>query len=208
MGKEVWISTAPAHASNLRPLKHSFSDNEDTLAMARDTRKRNDAGESLSAQNFPAEIFGAPHAKEKDYRLPNIFFAGSYWAVSQRAADVLRQFDLGGGGLYPVRVYKKDRKTLVDGEWLCINFGNVKHAFLPDESRNFWAGSAGKWVGRAAMTDYDTALSPIALTGPDIWIDPIVRDAIFFSDGLGRALKKAKADKGFFLNRCRVLGLG
>ncbi|KKC24045.1 hypothetical protein WP12_21535 [Sphingomonas sp. SRS2] len=121
---------------------------------------------------------------------------------------MLRQFDLGGGGLYPVRVYKKDRKTLVDGEWLCINFGNVKHAFLPDESRNFWAGSAGKWVGRAAMTDYDTALSPIALTGPDIWIDPIVRDAIFFSDGLGRALKKAKADKGFFLNRCRVLGLG
>src|SRR4051812_22094490 len=42
-------------------------------------------------------------------RLPNIFHAGSFWVVSKAAANVLRQFDLGAGGLYPVKVFKKDR---------------------------------------------------------------------------------------------------
>jgi hypothetical protein len=201
----AWISTAPAHASNLRSLRHSFSDDEATLLMARNCRKRNEAGESLGADCFPAQIFGAPHAKDKDYRLPDIAFAGSYWFVSKRAAEVIRQFDLGNGGLYPVEVLKKDRQTLVDGEWLCINFGNAKRTFLPQQSSNVDPRSAGQWLPSSMMTDGNMALSTDALAGPDLWIEPVVRDGIFFSEGLGKALKKEKVDKGFFLKRCRVL---
>jgi|1186.fasta_scaffold506511_2 hypothetical protein len=86
--------------------------------------EQNDAGEPLKAESFPAEIYGAPSATESDYRLPNIFHAGSFWVVSKAAANVLRQFDLGAGGLYPVKVFKKDRQTALGDEWFCINFGN------------------------------------------------------------------------------------
>ena len=45
------------------------------------------------------------------YRLPHLFYGYGYWVVSGVAADILRTFDLGRGGLYPVRVLKKDRRT-------------------------------------------------------------------------------------------------
>jgi hypothetical protein len=172
-------------------------------------RHRNDAGDSLDQSCFPEEIFGAPHARESAYRLPDIFFAGTYWAVSKAAADALRQFDLGGGGLYPVKVLKKDRQTPVGGEWFCINFGNRKEAFLLSESvpmRQTYVRNGEKaWGLKSVLKDGDIALSQAANEGPDIWLEPLVADAFFMSDGLGRALKKAKADKGFFLHKCRVV---
>lgn len=210
MNDYVWMSTAPGHASNLRPLRHTFSEPEEKREFASQCRKHNMAGASLGAECFPEEIFGAPNAKDKDYALPDIFFAGSYWAVSARAADVLRQFDLGSGALYSVQVTKKDRQTEVPGPWFCINFGNVKRAFLPSESKNaedeYWIRPGVKgWIARAAMKDGDFAVSKEARKGPDIWIDYDVGDAIFLSRALGDALKKAKADKGFFMKKCRVV---
>lgn len=202
----VWVSAAPAHPSNLRPLTHSFREPEEKLDFARECRKRNEAGESLGPECFPEEIFGAPHAKESNYGVPHLFFAGSYWGVSKAAADVLRQFDLGGGALYPVRFLKKDRNTPVPGEWFCLNFGNTKAAFLPEESHRVRAASGGKqWTAPFVPRDGDIAVGSLACAGPDIWTDPKVRDAFFLSDALRAALKKAKADKGFFLTKCRVV---
>jgi hypothetical protein len=65
------------------------------------------------------EILSTRAASRKKYlalrmrELPDIFCAGTVWAISKAAADVLRQFDLGGGGLYPVKVFKKDQQTPV-----------------------------------------------------------------------------------------------
>jgi hypothetical protein len=148
---------------------------------ARACRVRNDAGDSLDQSCFPEEIFGAPDAREGHYRLPDIFFAGSFWAVSKAAADVLRQFDLGGGGLYPVKVLKKDRQTPVGGEWFCINFGNRKAAIAVPEStslRDRYIRPKEKgWFPKATIKDGDIAVSKTACSGPDIWIDPQVGDA-------------------------------
>jgi hypothetical protein len=179
------------------------------MAHARACCSRNDAGDSLDESCFPKEIFGAPQAKESDYRLPDIFFAGSFWVVSKAAADVLRQFNLGSGGLYPVRALKSDRQTPVGGEWFCINFGNRKAALAVPASasmreRYIRNGEKG-WFPKAVIKDGDIAVSRTACVGPDIWIDPQVGDAFFVSDALATALKKAKADKGFFLHKCRVL---
>jgi hypothetical protein len=207
MSDTVWISVAPGSATNMRPLKHSFSETDqrkDAIVWG----EQNDSGESLTAEYFPSEIYGAPNAKETDYRLPDIFFAGSFWAVSKAAADVLRQFDLGDGGLYPVKVLKKDRHTPVDGEWFCINFGNTKEALLLSDSapmRETYVRYGVKgWRPKAVLNDGDIAVSRAVDGGPDIWIDPVVANAFFLSDALGSALKKAKADKGFFLHRCRI----
>ena len=51
-----------------------------------------------------------------------------YWVVSGVAADILRMFDLGRGGLYPVRVLKNDRR--------CLNFGNQKTVLVTEQSKN------------------------------------------------------------------------
>ncbi|MFL9498842.1 imm11 family protein [Rhodopseudomonas palustris] len=208
MSDTVWISIAPGSGTNLRPLRHSFSETEQRqVAIA--WGDQNVAGEPLKAECFPSEIYGAPDARESAYRLPDIFFAGSYWAVSKAAADVLRQFDLGGGGLFPVKVLKKDRQTPVGGEWFCINFGNKKAALALDDSTSlrdrYIRPRERGWFPKTTTKDGDIAVSKNACSGPDIWIDPQVGDAFFLSDELGKALTKAKADKGFFLRKCRVV---
>ena len=209
MSNTIWISSAPANPTNLRPLRHSFSD-DDQIKNAIAWGNQNMAGEPLKAECFPSEIYGAPHAKDSDYRLPNIFFAGSFWAVSKAAADVLRQFDLGAGGLYPVKVFKKDRQTPIGGEWFCINFGNRKEAVAVPESMSslndqYIRPGVKGWIPKFAIDDGGIAVSKAACSGPDIWIDPQIGDAFFLSDALAMALKTAKADKGFFLHKCRVL---
>lgn len=209
MSDTVWISIAPGHGSSLRPMANSFMVNDELLKHASACRARNDAGEPLDKSCFPDEIFGAPHARESNYKLPDLFFAGSVWAVSKAAAEVLRQFDLGGGGLYPVKVFKKDRQTPVGDGWFCINFGNRKKALLASESTSmrerYIRPKEKGWFPKGVINDGDIAVSSGALSGPDIWIDPQVGHAFFLSDALGTALKKAKADKGFFLHKCRAV---
>lgn len=208
MNDTVWISVAPWHGSNLRAIANSFTVSDDLLKHASECRAANNAGESLDQNCFPKEIFGASDSSESDYELPNLFFAASVWAVSKAAADVLEKFDLGGGALFPVKVLKKDRQTPVGGEWFCINFGNRKSALLESQSSSLRQGyirpKEKGWLPKA-MKDGDVAVSSAACSGPDIWIDPQVGDAFFLSDALGKALKKAKADKGFFLHKCRVI---
>jgi hypothetical protein len=192
----------------MRPLTYYFGDNEnidDEIAWC----ARNISGDAVVAECFPPVIHGMPDAKESSYNLPHIFNASNYWVASKAAADVVRQFDLGGGGLYPVKLLKKDRETPVVGEWFCINFGNRKEALLVSESvplRETYVREGVKgWRLRAVLKDNDIAVGRVAVDGPDIWIDPIVAYSIFFSDALGKALKSAKADKGFFLHACRVI---
>ena len=90
MGDYVWLSTAMADPRHLRPLTHSFSDSEERMNYARECRKRNDAGERLGRECFPEMIFPSEFSKAPPKSLPDIFFAGSFWAVSERSADVLR----------------------------------------------------------------------------------------------------------------------
>lgn len=199
----VWISTAPGHASNQRSLRHSFSETEKQFAI--DCRWKNESGESLGPDCFPKQIYGAPNAKEKDYLLPDIFFAGSYWVVSKNAADVLRQFNLGNGALYPVEVLKNDRQTPVGGEWFCINFGNVKQALIPEASPKIKPFPVNRWAPPFVNEDDGITVSQTALSGTDIWVDPLLVQSFFLSDPLAKALKKDKVDKGFFLKKCRVI---
>jgi hypothetical protein len=207
----IWISTAPGHAGNMRPFKHDvverdrerFENGPDRVVT------KIKEGYPLSVEDLASEIFGTVSAEEKDYRLPDLFHAYGYWVVSSTAADVLRSFDLGGGGLYPVKVMKQDRATPVRGDWFCINFGNRKSAIVPGASpkmrhRYIRNGEKG-WFPPFVTKDGDVAVSLAALSGPDIWIDPDVGDAFFVSNALAKALKKAKADKGFFLSKCRVI---
>ena len=208
MSATVWISTAPGHASNMRRLKHSFS-NVEQEKLGLEWARRNIDGESLTAEFFPGAIWGISSAGESDYKLPHIFRAGDVWVVSGGAAEVLRQFDIGEGGLYPVKVMKKDQVTPIGDGWFCINFGNRKSAIVPSESPNMYHdyirnGEKG-WFPRAVLKDGDVAVAASALQGPDIWIDLDVGDAIFLSGRLAKALKKTKVDKGFFLSKCSVI---
>lgn len=188
------------------PLATDLTEKDNLRAI--EALNRNDAGEPLSVDWFPTLVWPSDDAKGPIGKLPDFFPANTFWVASQACADVLRRFDLGQGALYPVKVVQKDRSTPVPGSYYCLNFGNVKQAFLPDESprasKNEGAVT-GMWFPPFAMKDGDVAVSASAEAGPDIWIDPLLKMAFFVSDPLAKALKAADVGRPFGLRKCRVL---
>lgn len=207
MSNVVWASNAMINPAMLRPFSNCFDDgSEKGRDLYTKGYRGNNAGESLSADYFPPEIFVSKDA-DRDYeKLAELFFAGSYWVVSGEVADVMRQFDMGQGHLYPTEVFRKDRKTPIGDKWFCLNFGNVKQALLPDQSLGLRPLGPSKtfWM-LSDLSDNSIALNNTALNGPDIWVDAIFGNVFFVSSRLSNALKMAGVSRAFGLKKCRVI---
>jgi hypothetical protein len=215
MGDVVWVSNAMNDTRLVKAMWNDWADKDHDHLVA--IQQAIQAGQPLSVSEFPQAIWArsAQDGREIDLgglggngpikHLPHLFFGYGFWVVSQAAADVLRQCDLGGGGLYPVKIFQKDRKTQVEGAFFCLNFGNVKHAFLPGHSTNIMDWPVDRWRLGFVPKDYDAEVSNLALVGPDIWIDPSLAHSFFISDRLRSTLKKAKLDGAFRLFKCRVV---
>jgi hypothetical protein len=204
----VWASNAMINPAMLRPISNCFDDgSEKGRELYTKGYRGNLAGESLPAEYFPPEIYVRKDADRNYEKLPELFFAGSYWVVSGEVADVMRKFDLGFCNLYPTKVFRKDRKTPIGDRWFCLNFGNVKRAYREGGSDStYWIPKPETRHG-APITLRDNLLvvSNESLIGPDIWVDPQIRDIFFLSDPLAQALKAAGVARAFGLKKCRVI---
>jgi hypothetical protein len=189
----------------LRPFTNDLAPDEERLIAL---QGRNNAGEVLNKDDFPQAIWGSKERGARTFKtLPDLFYGYGFWVVSARCADVLNGFDLGSGSLHFVKVFEKDKVTPIgDHGWFCWNFGNQKSVLLPEKSKNIAPFPGDRWRPRPIMGDDDVAVSPQALIGPDIWIDPQFHNGFFSSDPLVKALKRAKCTSGFALKRCRVVG--
>jgi hypothetical protein len=207
MTDAVWVSGATTDVALLKPFTSNVE--EEDVDRAFEASRRYDAGDPLSAEWFPQAIWGTKSAR-RFKRLPQLFRGGGYCIVSSRCANVLRRFDLGQGALYPVAVLQKDRRTPVEGDWFSLCFGNVKHAFAAAASpkaRRF--GVAGlRWKLPFVVRYDEMAVSPAALEGPDLWVDPTLVRAFFVSGRLSDALAKADLHGPLRLHRCRVVRAG
>lgn len=208
MGKPiVWVSGAMINPAMLRPITHSFR-GEEQIDFAIAAGRANRQGEPLGAEHFPPEVFVAPDAGKNYDKLPDLFFAGSYWVVSGAVAEVMRRFDLGGGALYPTKVHRKDRKTPIGDEWFCLNFGNVKNALDLEKStfiRQLAPGSASTFHKLNEARNGKLVLDHSALDGPDLWVEANLGDAFFLGGDLGAALKNAGLSRPFGLKTCKLV---
>ena len=210
MTSTVWASNAMINPRMLRPITHSYNDGIDgpKTDFAITCGRKNAAGEPLGDECFPEQIYVKKDADTNYDKLPDLFFAGSYWVVSGATADVMHKFDLGQGNLYPTKVFRKDRKTPIGERWFCLNFGNVKEALDAQQSTNicpFVPGYTDCWNPPTNLKDGQLAVSSAALGGPDVWIDPQIREIFFLSDPLAMALKDAGVARAFGLKKCRVV---
>lgn len=200
----VWVSRAFMDSSLVKRITSDLFESDTDKAV--EAMKGNEKGLPYPSERFPDELYAKDRGKKLG-KQPDIFNGGSYWIVSAACADVLRQFDLGDGALYPTKLLQHDRITPVEGEYFCLNFGNQKQAFVPEyspEARKPYA-SHNIWRLRLTPKDGDIAVTPTALNGPDLWVDPDLWDAFFLSDPLVQALKAAKLTRRFGLRKCRVI---
>jgi hypothetical protein len=142
--------------------------------------------------------------------LSNLFSLAGFFCVSEKLAAVLRQFDLGGGGFYPVEILRHDGVTPVPGIYWALNFGAKKDALKADECQNIrpyppTASGQKRYEPWLILKDDDFAVSPAALEGSDLWGDEHLATAFFVSARLHDALVKARLDKPFEMYRCRIV---
>lgn len=160
-------------------------------------------GGHLDPKFLPQRAIDVDNRKKK---LGHLFMVNGFLCVTEKAAAVLRQFDLGSGGLYPLEMVRYDGVTPVDGFFWALNFGEKKNALAMEESR----AVDGPYVNGNCrpelwVKDDDFAVTRAALDGADIWGDERVESGFFVSPRLGQALHKAGLAKAFHLMRCRIV---
>lgn len=65
----VWISRALVHPTNQRPFRNDVAERDHDRLI--EIKQANERGEVLNPDQFPTVIFGAPHALERDYQVPD-----------------------------------------------------------------------------------------------------------------------------------------
>ena len=190
-----WVSTAMTGSGPWVPCEATFG--LDDIKLISEMGRRHQSGHAISAEFMPTSLY----FKEKARAIPGVFVNSGFFFVSGAVAAVLREFDLGEGGFVPVPIYLKDRKTRVDGEWFCLNFGCVKTTFVPALSRCARLGPE-MWNLGVDRGDGRVALSAAALEGPDLWFEEKIKRAFFISSRLAAALRAARVNKPFGLLRC------
>jgi hypothetical protein len=206
MTETVWISDVLADPDLVLMMETDIVERDTPRAIEAINLLK--AGKSVTGDMCPKELWAGETARVSD-RLPDLFLANAYPIISERAAAILRQFDLGAGSIYPVNaVFQKDRKTPIAGDFFCWIFGNTKSAFNADASpaaRPFAGPNSGRWKMPFVQKDGQLAVGIDALEGPDVWVDPTLFKSVFVSGRLGDAFAEAGLRKGFRLSCCRVV---
>lgn len=143
MSGKVWMSSVLGNYQlgdklGLRAKFYNHEWNPATLKVpispdeVYEAAKRHAQGFSLKRSEFTGAV--AVFDEKRFSRVGDLFYAGPFFAVKGKLAEVLSRFDLGEGGLIPFTIYKADLTTPADGEYFLLNFGARKNTILPEES--------------------------------------------------------------------------
>lgn len=156
-------------------------------------------------QKFDDEMGDALVPKK---RLPDFLVGGGFFIVSARAANVLREYDLGHGRLVPVEIYQPDRVTLVGSGWHVWTLGAQRTGLSREDSGDLWEVAPGVAIWNVPI---DPRKTPVAVHarllegGADVWIDPQLFQGVFFSHVLGKRLISEGLGNAFHLYECKMV---
>lgn len=165
-----------------------------------ETTRRQNRWKTIPREGFPSRL----DANERIGRVGDLIVMGVL-IVSGRAAEALRPFDLGEGGLYPVEIRHDKASKVLAGDWHFLNIATQKRALVPELSRveeNEY--KRGTWRTPMHPQDSDIVVSRAALDGPDIWADPALFGGFLMSARAGEALRAVGALDSFGLKRCTL----
>lgn len=166
-------------------------------------------GYALAREKLPEAV--AVFDEKCFQHMRDVFFAGGFVIVRGNLVEALSRFDLGAGGLVPISFYKADLITAYGGDFFVLNFGARKNSILPEHSQNVVKFAVDHktgiqhWKVNSWSEDGDVALSPIALDGPDLWVEEVVDNKIFMNGALAQALIEIGMGDVFKLKECQIV---
>ena len=148
-------------------------------------------GEFIEPELFPGTVY-AKRAKVKPFDIGVI--QDGLVLISERLADLLRGFELGNNHLIEVDMYDRSQKVKQPDRYFILNVTEKKEGcFIPEQSKGPITKYSEQFYLIAGFGYEDIAVRESAiLGGVDLWMDPILQGAPFFSGALGEAIKKGK----------------
>jgi hypothetical protein len=169
---------------------------------------RHRKGEKLERTDFPEAMY--IFAKGTWKRCGDLFTAGTFYAVKGKLAEVLKNFDLGEGGLIEFPIYEADKITQLPGPFYFLNFGAIKDSFVPSKSKKLYSRRTIENDGYELWATYkledgDIALTGAALEGADLWFERKLENKIFMSGRLHDAIIAAKVKTKFQFAKAQII---
>lgn len=208
MSERVWMSFGARDTTVLRGFWAALREEEPPQSpefkRRIDIMDRNGRGEPLSDAMFATRFYHIHPWKFKKSIQPYIY-SGVHW-VRADAAEIIRQYDMGKGALYPCSFYEHDKTTLVTDQLFTLNFGNWKDTVIVEKSKveEIYAGAQIYSPPYPPLDGSEIIVRRSACAGPDLWVDPKIRLVFFVSDRLAMALRAAKLLRAFRLQPCSV----
>jgi len=152
------------------------------------------AWQALNLNEVPVKLFfNVSDFSEKRKNLKDVSMITDGLAiVSERFADLLKDFNLGATQLFEIPLFEFDQETQRSGKYFLLNVAETKPCFLPEQTTHVKAG-AGTGLGFWRLRGFpEVSVLPSAAEGADMWADPTLRQVIFMSDRMVKAIKAAK----------------
>jgi hypothetical protein len=220
MPDEIWISTVGSNSrlfdkEGIREKHYGQDWAPPKFEMGTPTEEqakrfnRHARGEKLRRDEFveAAYVFDP----KRWSRVKDLFAVDGFFCVKGKLAEVLKEFDLGDGELVEFPIYEMDKTTRLPGPFYFLNFGSQKDCLLPEETKGARLIAKNRekgveiWRGPPDAVDGDIAVSATALDGPDLWVDPKLKSALFMSGALHDAIEAAKLGIDFSFVKARIV---
>ncbi|WP_306146384.1 MULTISPECIES: hypothetical protein [unclassified Roseibium] len=220
MADEIWVSSVSSNylLGNKLGIREKFFGQDwapqqfeqDALTPEQLANvNRSSQGEKLEREEFVEAAYVFDHRRWS--RVKDLFWVSGFLAVKGKLAELLKDFDLGGGELVEFPIFEMDKTTQLSGPFYFLNFGSQKDCFVPRESQRVSFLARNKktgqelWAGSITPEDGDVAVSTSALVGADLWVDPKLSGKIFMSGPLHDAIEAAKLKIDFRFARARIV---
>ncbi|TLP61448.1 hypothetical protein FEE96_14490 [Parasedimentitalea maritima] len=174
-------------------------------------------GKKPADEELPIRIYAMYKDQAFTKKFPELFEGGGGTKISPQLEGIFRKFDLGASWICPAQLFLYDRATPVDHQF-SIYGGREKLQFLiPEESEGLRGYPVTRqqpnppppdvWEMPWELKDNDIAIAPRDLGGLDIWYDPKLHGAMFFSDSLKQALCDGGYARLFKFYKCKVIAV-
>lgn len=202
----IWCTQWPSNSKNIFSVFYDDS-TPDAVAFGRTWK----AGDPLYADNIPSWLMlekGRPAPKGDLFSIAN-----GVMVVSERLADIFRQFDLGPAPteeeprprrteLHTMPLFAHDERTLIR-KVVLLQCSAHQDVFVPEETKKPKLHGGRVWSVSFARDDQIAVRRP-PLGGPDFWRDPLLVHTWFCSNRLYQAIKKAGIKPLDFYS-CRIV---
>ncbi|WP_411889479.1 hypothetical protein [Yoonia sp. SDW83-1] len=202
MAEKVWVTGAMVSLEStyqFAPWATYYSENRAATKASASKYMKAQRLEPSERKPDEAELLQVTHSIDP---LPDML-SDEYLIVSDRWRETAQQFDLGSTAFDPVVLYGFRRKYRFELDYNYLNITQTKASVVLEKCKDIRPRRAGNW--NFGLPESQIAVNKVALSGVDLWMEPILRGAVFMSDALYTALNEQKLLKRTRFAKCTII---